>query len=140
LELTGGYVRASVVGIANGSTPNFEIRTSTALCGVLGTQFEMETTSEATQVHVHEGKVHFQHLASGQSMDLNKGQSAHIVHRSGALRQGLYPRFAKHTRERWQAERAEIQQELQERNQRRRERAQAERKTAATEKRKRGRR
>jgi hypothetical protein len=125
LELKYGYVRASVVGAVQGQTPaSFEIHTATAVCGVLGTQFEMTASDEATQVHVFEGQVNFSNSKTGEKMNILPGQSAHLLHRSGLMRQGLYPRFAAATRQRWLAEREEIQGERQERNQHRLQRAQ----------------
>jgi hypothetical protein len=57
-ELTAGRVRAKVLHIAN---PNgqWEIRTSTAICGVLGTDFFVETDGTKTRLIVYEGKVKF---------------------------------------------------------------------------------
>jgi ferric-dicitrate binding protein FerR (iron transport regulator) len=134
LELKYGYVRASVVGAVGGATAApFEIRTSTAVCGVLGTQFEIQTDDTATQVHVHEGQVHFTNSKTGQRMNLLQGQTAHLVHRSGAMRQGLFPKFAAQTRKRWLAEREEIQGERLERNQHRQERAREIRQRQAAE-------
>jgi ferric-dicitrate binding protein FerR (iron transport regulator) len=127
LELKYGYVRATVVGaaLASAATPPFEIRTQTAVCGVLGTQFEIETDEQVTQAHVHEGSVHFTNSKTGEKMELQRGQTAHLVHRTGVMRQGLHPLFAARTRQRWQADREEMLAERQERNQRRQERAQA---------------
>ena len=136
LELNYGYVRATVVGAMAGAPPaSFEIHTATAVCGVLGTQFEMQTSDEATQVHVHEGQVHFTNSKTGQRMDLRQGQTAHLLHRTGAMRQGMYPKFAAATRQRWQAERQEIQGERVERNQHRQQRLQELRKQRAQKKR-----
>jgi len=136
LELKYGYVRATVVGTLGGAAQApFEIRTSTTLCGVLGTQFEVQASDEATQVHVHEGQVHFTNSKTGQRMDLQRGQTAHLVHRTGTMRQGLYPRFAAATRQRWLAEREEIQGERLERNQHRQHRLQEIRKQRAQKKR-----
>ncbi|GEM_PF-4666552 len=125
LELDYGYVRATVVGAVGGQTPApFEIHTQTVVCGVLGTQFELDTTEEATQVHVHEGQVDFTNKKTGEKMNLQRGQTAHLVHRTGQMRQGLYPKFAAATRKRWQSEQSEIAEERQERNQHRVQRAQ----------------
>jgi ferric-dicitrate binding protein FerR (iron transport regulator) len=136
LELKYGYVRAAVVGAVAGQPPaSFEIHTTTAVCGVLGTHFEMQASDEATQVHVHEGQVHFTNSKTGQRMELRQGQSAHLLHATGVMRQGLYPKFARATRQRWQAEREEIQGERLERNQHRQQRIQEIRKQRAQKKR-----
>src|ERR1035438_7534417 len=63
-ELTAGRIRATVRKIAN---PNgeWEIRTSTAICGVLGTDFFVETDGTRTRLVVFEGKVKFTPLVRG---------------------------------------------------------------------------
>jgi len=64
VELVGGRIRAQVLKIAN---PNgeWQIRTSTAICGVLGTDFLVETDGTKTRLVVYEGKVRFTPLVRG---------------------------------------------------------------------------
>ncbi len=64
VELGAGRVRAQVRKIAN---PNgeWQIRTSTAICGVLGTDFFVETDGTKTRLVVFEGKVRFMPLQRG---------------------------------------------------------------------------
>jgi hypothetical protein len=64
VELVAGRVRAQVRKMAN---PNgeWEVRTSTAICGVLGTDFFVETDGTKTRLVVFEGKVRFTPLQKG---------------------------------------------------------------------------
>jgi ferric-dicitrate binding protein FerR (iron transport regulator) len=64
IELVAGRVRAQVRKIAN---PNAEwqIRTTTAVCGVLGTDFFVETDGTKTRLVVFEGKVRFSPIGKG---------------------------------------------------------------------------
>jgi ferric-dicitrate binding protein FerR (iron transport regulator) len=64
VELVAGRVRAQVRKISN---PNgeWEVRTSTAVCGVLGTDFFVETDGTKTRLVVFEGKVRFTPLSKG---------------------------------------------------------------------------
>lgn len=100
LQLDYGYVRANVAKLVNPNS-SFEIHTNTVVCGVLGTHFEVETSDEATQVHVHEGQVSFTNKKTGQKMTVPKGGSMHLLHKSGQFRRGMFPKFAAHARERW---------------------------------------
>ncbi len=117
IELAYGYVRANVVSQVQGA--GFEVHTSTAVCGVLGTNFEVEGDDEVTQVHVHEGQVNFTHKASGRNMSVNRGQSAHLLHREGRFVQGLHPKFAARARERWKTLKQDTAEELQDRREER---------------------
>jgi len=64
LEMRYGRLRAQVVALTR---PNarFEIRTNTAICGVLGTDFYVEATEKTTRVIVFKGVVRVTPLAAG---------------------------------------------------------------------------
>jgi len=64
LEMRYGRLRAQVVAL---SRPNarFEIRTNTAICGVLGTDFYVEATEKSTRVIVFKGVVKVTPLIAG---------------------------------------------------------------------------
>ena len=64
LELSYGRVRAQVTKLGNPNS-NFEIRTSTAVCGVLGTDFFVETDGKKTRLVVFEGRVTFTPIVKG---------------------------------------------------------------------------
>jgi hypothetical protein len=64
VELVAGRVRAQVAKLANPQTA-WEIRTSTAVCGVLGTDFFVETDGQKTRLVVFQGKVRFTPLTRG---------------------------------------------------------------------------
>jgi hypothetical protein len=64
LELLGGKVRAEVRKLSSPSG-SFEIRTSTAVCGVLGTDFYLETDGKKTRLVVLEGRVSFRPIING---------------------------------------------------------------------------
>jgi ferric-dicitrate binding protein FerR (iron transport regulator) len=64
LEMRYGRMRAQVVKLARPGS-KFEIRTSTAICGVLGTDFYVYATPRETRVVVFKGIVRVTPLAAG---------------------------------------------------------------------------
>jgi ferric-dicitrate binding protein FerR (iron transport regulator) len=64
LEMRYGRLRAQVVALTRPSA-RFEIRTNTAICGVLGTDFYIEATEKTTRVIVFRGVVKVTPLAAG---------------------------------------------------------------------------
>lgn len=88
VKLDSGQMRARVAKQSAGRT--FELRTGTAVCGVLGTDFEVESSEEFTQVRVHEGQVKMTSEKTGRSQVLNRGEVAHTV-RDGMMLLGLHP-------------------------------------------------
>lgn len=64
LEMKYGRLRAQVVKLARPDS-KFEIRTSTAVCGVLGTDFYLEATEKTTRVIVFAGVVKVTPLIAG---------------------------------------------------------------------------
>jgi len=64
LEMRYGRLRAQVVALTRPSA-RFEIRTNTAVCGVLGTDFYVEATEKTTRVIVFKGVVRVTPLAAG---------------------------------------------------------------------------
>jgi ferric-dicitrate binding protein FerR (iron transport regulator) len=63
LTLNYGRMRAQVVKLAQ-STSRFDVRTNTAICGVLGTDFYLEADAKQTKLIVFEGRVDFRPLAA----------------------------------------------------------------------------
>jgi len=63
LELNYGRVRANAVKLVKPKA-NFQIRTSSGVAGVVGTDFEVSTENDTTRVVVFEGKVRFCALVS----------------------------------------------------------------------------
>lgn len=64
LQLQFGRVRAEVVKLAR-TNARFEIRTNTAVCGVLGTDFFVEATEKSTRVIVFKGLVKVTPIVAG---------------------------------------------------------------------------
>ena len=64
LEMRYGRLRAQVVALSRPSA-RFEIRTNTAICGVLGTDFYIEATEKSTRVIVFKGVVKVTPLIAG---------------------------------------------------------------------------
>jgi hypothetical protein len=64
LEMRYGRLRAQVVALSRPSA-RFEIRTNTAICGVLGTDFYVEATEKTTRVIVFKGVVKVTPLVAG---------------------------------------------------------------------------
>jgi len=58
LQLSYGRLRASAVRLARANS-SFEVRTPTAVAGVVGTDFGIEYSNDMTNVHVYEGSVKF---------------------------------------------------------------------------------
>lgn len=88
VHLAAGQMRAQVAKQSAGHA--FELRTDTAVCGVLGTDFEVESSEEFTQVRVHEGQVRMTSGKTGRTQILNKGEVAHAL-KDGLMRLGLHP-------------------------------------------------
>jgi ferric-dicitrate binding protein FerR (iron transport regulator) len=64
LQMQYGRLRAQVIHLAQPNS-KFEIRTNTAVCGVLGTDFYLEATEKSTRVIVFKGVVRLTALAAG---------------------------------------------------------------------------
>ncbi len=64
VELAFGRVRSQVVKLGRPDA-NWEVRTSTAICGVLGTDFHVETDGTSTKLIVYQGRVRFTPLTRG---------------------------------------------------------------------------
>jgi hypothetical protein len=62
IQLAYGRVRASAVRLARAGS-SFEVRTPTAVAGVVGTDFILDFTNGMTSIHVFEGSVNFCNLA-----------------------------------------------------------------------------
>lgn len=62
IQLAYGRVRSSAVRLARAGS-SFEVRTPTAVAGVVGTDFFLEFASNVTRLVVFEGKVNFCNLA-----------------------------------------------------------------------------
>jgi len=71
IQLAYGRVRASAVRLARAGS-NFEVRTPTAVAGVVGTDFVLDFTNGITNIHVFEGSVNFCNLA-GQCVTVAAG-------------------------------------------------------------------
>jgi len=76
LQLTYGRLRASAVRLARpGAT--FEVRTPTAVAGVVGTAFDLTTGNDMTSISVTEGSVNFCNL-QGQCVTVPAGYTSTI--------------------------------------------------------------
>lgn len=62
IQLTYGRLRASAIRLARPGS-SFEVRTPTAVAGVVGTDFALESSNDMTSIHVYEGSVNFCNLA-----------------------------------------------------------------------------
>ena len=71
VQLAYGRLRASAVRLARAGS-NFEVRTPTAVAGVVGTDFITDFTNGMTSLHVYEGQVNFCNLA-GQCAVVGQG-------------------------------------------------------------------
>jgi len=71
IQLAYGRLRASAIRLARPGS-RFEVRTPTAVAGVVGTDFSMEYTNEISSIHVYEGAVNFCNLA-GQCATIAAG-------------------------------------------------------------------
>jgi len=76
IQMAYGRLRASAIRLARPGS-SFEVRTPTAVAGVVGTDFSMEFENEITSVHVYEGSVNFCNLA-GQCATVAAGFSAAV--------------------------------------------------------------
>jgi len=76
IQLAYGMVRASAVRLAHAGS-SFEVRTPTAVAGVVGTDFALEFSNDMTSIHVYEGSVNFCNLA-GQCATIAAGFSAAV--------------------------------------------------------------
>jgi len=62
IQMAYGRLRASAIRLARPGS-SFEVRTPTAVAGVVGTDFALEHTNDMTSIHVYEGSVNFCNLA-----------------------------------------------------------------------------
>jgi ferric-dicitrate binding protein FerR (iron transport regulator) len=74
VQLAYGKLRASAIRLARPGS-SFEVRTPTAVAGVVGTDFALEFTNDMTSIHVYEGSVNFCNLA-GQCATIAAGFTA----------------------------------------------------------------
>lgn len=74
VQLAYGRLRASAVRLARAGS-SFEVRTPTAVAGVVGTDFVMEFVNELSSIHVYEGSVNFCNLG-GQCITIGAGFSS----------------------------------------------------------------
>lgn len=75
LEMRYGRLRAQVVKLSRPDS-RFEIRTNTAVCGVLGTDFYIEATEKSTRVVVFQGVVRVTPLIAGAVAGIAAGGQA----------------------------------------------------------------
>jgi len=78
LEMRYGRLRAQVVKLSRPDS-KFEIRTATAVCGVLGTDFYIEATEKSTRVVVFQGVVRVTPLIAGAVAGIAAGGQAGAV-------------------------------------------------------------
>jgi ferric-dicitrate binding protein FerR (iron transport regulator) len=76
VQLLYGKLRASAVHLARAGS-NFEVRTPTAVAGVVGTEFALEAANNTTSLEVYEGSVTFCNL-SGQCVTVAAGFSSSV--------------------------------------------------------------
>lgn len=76
IQMAYGRLRASAIRLARPGS-NFQVRTPTAVAGVVGTDFAMEFTNDMTSIHVFEGSVSFCNLA-GNCATIAAGFSAAV--------------------------------------------------------------
>ena len=74
IQMAYGKLRASAIRLARPGA-SFEVRTPTAVAGVVGTDFALEFANDMTSIHVYEGSVNFCSLA-GQCATVAAGFSA----------------------------------------------------------------
>ena len=83
IELTYGKMRSQVVKlVAPGSS--FEVRTPTAVAGVIGTDFILDVTQTSTKLYVLEGTVTLTPIvasaaAANQAVKVNAGETAEVA-------------------------------------------------------------
>lgn len=83
LDLAVGRMRAAVVKLSRPGA-KFEIRTSTGVAGVIGTDFYLLATPDFTEIIVFEGVVRFTPFATGQAVNVSAGMKAQIS-RDGSI-------------------------------------------------------
>ena len=76
IQLAYGRLRASAIRLTRPGA-KFEVRTPTAVAGVVGTDFDTEFTNEITSIHVYEGSVNLCNFA-GQCVTIAAGFSATV--------------------------------------------------------------
>jgi len=76
LQLSYGRLRASAVRLARGGS-SFEVRTPTAVAGVVGTGFDILFSNDITTLSVNEGSVNFCNLA-GRCVTVPAGYTSTI--------------------------------------------------------------
>jgi FecR-like protein len=76
IQLAYGRLRASAIRLARPGS-SFEVRTPTAVAGVVGTDFALEFANDMTSVHVYEGSVNLCNLA-GQCATIAAGFSGAV--------------------------------------------------------------
>jgi len=76
IQMAYGKLRASAIRLARAGS-SFEVRTPTAVAGVVGTDFALEFANDLTSVHVFEGSVNFCNL-SGSCVTVAAGFSGVI--------------------------------------------------------------
>ena len=74
LEVLSGDVKVLVEGLGSDST--FKVKTPTAVCGVLGTIFYVNTDGSSTGMFVEKGNVSFGNTSGGASHGVNQGSSS----------------------------------------------------------------
>jgi len=84
IELGVGRIRSQVARLTGGNAA-WEVRTSTAICGVLGTDFYVEADAQRTRLIVYEGSVRFTPIlrgivaAAGSAVTVVAGQTSTAV-------------------------------------------------------------
>jgi len=76
IQLAYGKLRASAIRLARADS-SFQVRTPTAVAGVVGTDFALEFANDITSIHVYEGAVNFCSLA-GQCATIAAGFTATV--------------------------------------------------------------
>jgi hypothetical protein len=74
IQLAYGRLRASAVHLSHAGS-SFEVRTPTAVAGVVGTEFDLEFTNSVSSLQVYEGSVTFCNL-TGQCVTVAAGFSS----------------------------------------------------------------
>ena len=76
IQMAYGRLRASAIRLTRPGS-SFEVRTPTAVAGVVGTDFSLEFENEITSIHVYEGSVNFCNL-TGNCAIIGAGFSAAV--------------------------------------------------------------
>jgi hypothetical protein len=77
IDLAYGRLRSSAVKLARAGS-SFEVRTPTAVAGVVGTDFQVEHENDISSVHVFEGKVNWCNRKTGACVIVLAGFSSSI--------------------------------------------------------------